>query len=93
MNKILVQSKTKDKGYQTVSNNECGSNAELAFKTYKGYLNKYKDEILEDIPESGEYIIISFIGGDKYTDYEMKIKDIPNTVMIPIKYKEKFPRN
>lgn len=93
MNKILVQSKTKDKGYQTISNNERGSNAELAFKTYKGYLIKYKDEILEDVPESGEYIIISFIGGDKYTDHEMKIKDIPSMIMIPIKYRDKFTRD
>lgn len=93
MNKILVQSKTKDKGYQTVTKNEYGSNSESAFKNYKGYLIKYKDEILEDIPESGEYIMISFIGGDKYTDHEMKIKDIPNMVMIPVKYKGKFTRD
>lgn len=93
MNEILVQSKTNDRGYQTITKNQYGSNAESAFRHYKEYLSKYSDDILENVPESREYIMISFIGGDKYTDHEMKIKDIPSMIMIPIKYRDKFPRD
>ena len=93
MNEITVRAFTKDKGDQKIGGNNYGQNADLAYKNYQIYLKTYKYDILEEIPESGEYIMIHYIGGDEFISRKMRNENIPSMIMIPIKYKNKFTFN
>lgn len=93
MNRIIVRSNTKKYGDEKITENNYGKNAVGALKQYKYYLEKYKDDIYETLPDSREYIMINLYNSDDIVAHEIKRHKINTQIFIPIKYLSDFTYN